>query len=306
MDTNALGGCLRAWRERLAPAEVGLPSGSRRRTPGLRREELAQLAGVSVDYLARLEQARAGNPSPQVLASLCRALRLSEDEQEHLFALAGHTPPGAGVIDRRLTPGLQRLLDRLADLPVIVYDASWQIVAWNPLAAALVGDPSALHGRERNLAWRKFHGLPSRVVHSERDNERLEREMVADLHAASSRYSEDAQLAALIAELRAGSERFESLWRERPVAVRAGSRKTFAHPQVGRLTLDCDVLSAHGSDLRLVVYSARAGSPDADTLALLSVVGLQDLAAAPASAADTPRTSRASGGDSSSSSGRRA
>src|SRR3954462_12934077 len=131
---DELGSCVRSWRDRLDPADVGLNASSRRRGPGLRREEVARLAGLSVDSLARLEQGRASAPSPSVLAPLASALRLTEDERAHLFRVAGHAPPGAGAIDRRITPGIQRVLDRLGDVPVIVVDAAWDVIAMNPLA----------------------------------------------------------------------------------------------------------------------------------------------------------------------------
>jgi PAS domain-containing protein len=204
-------------------------------------------------------------------------LRLTAEERAHLFRLASQAPPGPGRMDRHLTPGVQRLLDRLSDLPVIVLDAAWQIVAWNPLAAAVIGDPSEREGRERNIAWRYFNGLPSRFVRDEDEAAALEAEAVADLHAALGRYPDDPELRSLIADLRKVSERFDGHWATRPVATRASSRKTIDHPEVGLLTLDCDVLTVQGTDLRLIVYSARPGSPDADALALIGVVGLQRL-----------------------------
>lgn len=277
MDGPQIGTLLRAWRERLAPADVGMPQQARRRTPGLRREELAQLAGLSVDYLARLEQGRARRPSPQVLEALARALRPDDGEREHLFRLCGRVPPGGGRIDRRITPGVQRVLDRLTDLPVQVVDAAWGIVAWNPLAAALLGDPSSRQGRERNIAWMHFTGGRGRLVREEAEQRAAEEEVVADLHAALARYPEDEELRSLVADLRSSSARFETLWARRPVAVRAASRKTIAHPEVGLLTVDCDVLITQDSDLRLVVYSAPPDSPDAEALALVGVVGLQAL-----------------------------
>src|SRR3954469_1086861 len=123
MDHDELAGCLRTWRDRLAPEDVGLPAGGRRRAPGLRREEVAQLAGLSLDYLARLEQGRASNPSPSVLAPLARALRLTAGEADPRCRVAGQAPP-AGRISRPLTPGVQRVLDRLTDVPVVVFDAA--------------------------------------------------------------------------------------------------------------------------------------------------------------------------------------
>lgn len=277
VEPDELGRCLRSWRDRLAPSEVGLPARALRRAPGLRREELAQLAGLSADYLTRLEQGRATHPSPGVLGALARSLRLTSDEQAHLFRLAGQALPGSGVMDRHLTPGVQRVLDRLSDVPVTVLDAAWEIVASNALAAALVGDPSGLRGRERNVLWRHFTGAPTRFVRDEGESQRLAEEAVADLHAALGRYPDDAQLRSLIADLQGVSEQFAQLWQTRPVAVRTASRKTIDHPEVGRLTLDCDVLTVHGTDLRLVVYSATPGSSDADALALIGVLGLQEL-----------------------------
>jgi transcriptional regulator with XRE-family HTH domain len=275
---DELAGCLRAWRERLAPAEAGVPAGARRRVSGLRREEVASLAGVSVDYLSRLEQGRAQAPSPSVLASLARALRLSEPERSHLFRLVGHTEPGPGTIDRHVTPSLQRLLDRLADVPVMVVDAAGEVVATNPLAGALVGDRSSASRRERTLAWRQFTGLPSRVVRDEHETAEAEATMVAELHDALGRFPADEHLSAMIADLREISPRFAELWRQHPVARVPVRRKTFAHPEVGTITVDCNALSVQGSDLDLIVYTAPAGSPDAAALELLATIGLQSFA----------------------------
>ncbi|MFL5909485.1 MAG: helix-turn-helix transcriptional regulator [Gaiellaceae bacterium] len=272
---DELGGCLRSWRDRVAPAEAGLPAGSARRVPGLRREEVAQLAGVSLDYLSRLEQGRADNPSPSVLASLARALRLTDEERDHLFRLAGHAVPSPGTIDRHIGPGVQRLLDRLADVPVMVVDASWQVIARNALATALLGDLSGAPARERNIAWRHFTGTPWRLVRTEREEQETDAEIVADLREALGRYPADEQLAALVGDLRATSARFAAAWEEHPVALRTASRKTFQHPEAGQITLDCDVLSVQGGDLRLVVYTAPPGSADAEALELLGAVGLQ-------------------------------
>lgn len=275
---DELGRCIRAWRDRLDPGAAGLSAGARRRAPGLRREELAGLAGLSVDYLSRLEQGRAQNPSPQVLAALARALRLTDEERRHLYRVAGQVPD-PGTIDRHLTPGVQRMVDRLEEMAVVVYDAIWDLVAWNPLGAALVGDLAALSGRERNLVWREFRGAPpSRFPRGPEEAARFRQELVADLHAAVGAYPDDERLAALVANLRAGSEAFEELWARRPVAIRAASRKTIEHPEVGPITVDCDVLRVAASDLRLIVYSAPPGTPDAEKLALLGVVGLQRMA----------------------------
>ncbi len=279
MHSDELGRSIRAWRDRLDPADAGLSAGARRRAPGLRREELASLAGVSVDYLSRLEQGRATNPSPQVLAALARALRLGDEERAHLYLVAGQAPPGDGTIDRHLTPGVQRMLDRLEEMAVTVYDATWELVAWNRLGAALLGDLDALQGRERNLVWREFMGAPpGRFRRDDEETERFRTELVSDLHAALGAYPEDEGLAALIADLRAGSEDFERYWARGEIAVRTAARKVITHPEVGPITVDCDILRVQRSNLRMIVYSCAPGSEDAEKLALVGVVGLQRMA----------------------------
>ncbi len=275
-----LASCLRAWRDRLSPADVGLPAGGYRRAPGLRREEVAQLTGLSVDYLARLEQGRATHPSPSVLAPLARTLRLTDLERDHLFRLAGQMPPSTGQIDRHITPSVHRILDRLRDVPVIVTDESWQLIAMNELGNALMGCYRHLPERERNTAWRTFTGMPSRVVlDGEGEQRRMREEIVADLIQAVARHPNDDGLRELVADLREASEEFAALWEARPMRPRTASRKTIVHPQVGPVTVDCDVLTVRDSDVRLVVYSAAPGSPDAQALELLAAIGTQDLTA---------------------------
>ena len=272
-----LGDCLRAWRERIPPADVGLPSGGRRRTAGLRREELAALAGVSVDYLVRLEQGRSANPSRQVVSSLARALRLTEPERDHLYRLAGHTPPGPHQMPDHLTPGVQRLLDRL-DAAVSVHDPSWTILAWNPAWAALMGDPSGWSGRERNIVWRAFSELSTRLVRSDDEARAFKYGVVADLRAAHGRYPHDPALRSLINDLNR-IEQFRQLWAIAPVAENHSARKTIDHPEVGRLTLDCDMLTVSGTDLRVIAYTAAPGTVDAERFDLVRVIGLQRLGA---------------------------
>ena len=272
---DELAGCLRSWRERLSPIDAGLPAGGQRRVAGLRREEVAQLAGVSVDYLARLEQGRAQKPSPSVLASLARALRLSSDERSHLLRLGGHAEPGSGTIDRHITPSVQRLVDRLADLPVMVIDAAGGLVVANALATALIGDFSGLPRRERNFTWRQFTDAPSPLLRTPAEQAAAEEGLVAELRDALGRYPHDDELRSLIEDLRAVSPRFADLWGQHAVARAPAKRKTFLHPEVGTITLDCDALAIEGSDLRLIVYTATAGSSDADALALLGAIGLQ-------------------------------
>jgi transcriptional regulator with XRE-family HTH domain len=276
MDRTELGVALRTWRERLRPADVGLPAGIRRRTPGLRREEVAGLAGMSVDYLTRVEQGRGPRPSEAVLGGLARALRLTEAERDHLFDLAGAAPPAPGRIRCGVRPSVQRLMDRFTDLPAVLLDAKCDIVAWNPLAAALLGDMSAIPPAQRNVAWQAFLGT-SRVDVGSDGRARLDLAIVSDLRRAAARYPADPGLARLIAELRAGSDRFERLWTLRELDERHGDHKRIRHPELGLLELDCNVLHVQGDDQTLLVYSAAPGSQAAEALALLGVVGLQEV-----------------------------
>jgi len=272
-----LGIALHRWRDRIAPAEAGLPAGEPRRAPGLEREELAQLAGLSVDYIIRLEQGRATSPSVQVLGSLSRALRLSDDERRHLYLLAGQSPPATGRLSTHIPPSVQRLLDLLEGVPLSVYDAAWNLIRWNPLWAALVGDPSTGNGRDRNLAWQHFAGLPSRISHDPGQETRFEAAVVADLRSATVRYPTDKDLRFLIAELRRVSSRFAELWNSHIVGFHESDSKTVRHPDVGPVTVNCDTLTVPGSDLRIAAYSVAPDSPDADKLGLLKVIGTQDM-----------------------------
>ncbi|SCE64300.1 Helix-turn-helix domain-containing protein [Micromonospora chaiyaphumensis] len=271
------GQAVRRWRDRVPPEAAGLPAGRSRRAAGLRREELALLAGISVDYLTRLEQGRASHPSAQVVAALARALRLSGVERDHLHRLAGLAPPGPQVMPTEVTPSVQRLLDRLTGTPVAVYDASWTLLVANPPYAALMGDPSGWRGEQRNGVWRHFLGTGSRVRLSPEERRGFEAALVGDLRAAAARYPADPRLGRLLADLRAHSPRFAELWDAGAVGRHTAARKTVDHPHVGPLTLDCDVLTVAGSDLRIMVYSADPGSTDAERFALLTVLGTQSL-----------------------------
>ncbi len=277
MATAEFGQAVRRWRDRVAPETAGLPVGGRRRAAGLRREELALLAGISVDYVTRLEQGRAANPSAQVVEALTRALRLSQTERAHLFRLAGLVPPGPQTVPAYLTPSVQRLLDRLTGTPVAVYDAAWTLLLANPPYAALMGDPSGWRGHERNAVWRNLVGPGSRVRHTPTSRRALEAAQVAELRATAGRYPADQYLRRLVAELRARSARFAELWDSGDVGQHQAARKTIDHPQVGPVTLDCDVLSVASGDLRIMIYTAEPGTEDAERLALLTVLGTQTL-----------------------------
>lgn len=273
------GRAVRRWRESVAPEDVGLPAGGRRRAPGLRREELAGLAGISVDYLTRLEQGRATAPSAQVVEALARGLRLPDAERGHLFRLAGLLAPGPGLVATRITPSVQRLLDRFAGIPLVVYDAAWNLVVANAPYDALMGDTSALRGHERNGVWRNLVGPPSRAVQTQEEHDEQVARLVADLRLTAARYPADTALRRLVVDLRAASPRFVELWDTPTVlpAAEASRHKVVQHPAVGPITVDCDTLVVAGDDLRIMVYTAEPGSADAERLALAIVLGTQAL-----------------------------
>jgi transcriptional regulator with XRE-family HTH domain len=273
------GGTLRRWRDRVVPEAVGVPVGGRRRATGLRREELAGLAGISVDYLTRLEQGRALSPSEQVVEALARALRLSDAEREQLFRLAGLAAPGLGMVSTRVSPSVQRLLDRLAHTPVCVHDAAWNLIIANAPYDALMGETSTWRGIERNGVWRNLVGPGNRAVHTTAERTEFEEGLVASLRLTAGRYPSDRRLRKLISELRAASPRFVELWEtaELPDPREQSRHKIIDHPDVGRIMLDCDVLTVTGDDLHITVYTAEPGSEDAEKLDLAIVLGTQAL-----------------------------
>ena len=181
MEGGDFGLAVRRWREAVTPEVVGLPMGGRRRAPGLRREELAGLAGISGDDLTRLEQGRATSPSGQVVEALARALRLSDAERGRLFHLVGLLAPGPGTVPTRITASVQRLLDRFAGIPVAVDDAAWNLVVANAPYDALMGETSALRGNERNGVWRNLLGPASRAVQTREEHDEQVAGLVADL-----------------------------------------------------------------------------------------------------------------------------
>jgi transcriptional regulator with XRE-family HTH domain len=268
-SSSEFGATLRSWRDRLSPGELGLPAGAHRRARGLRRQEVAQLAGVSLDYLVQLEQGRATGPSTQVLAALSRALRLSEAERGHLFRLAGQPVPDESHLRGTLPDSVRRLVEQLSASPAAVYDVRWNPIDWNAMWVAVMGDPLDRPERQRNMAWRYFTGLPVRVVRSARQQLEYEERIVADLRSSFGRYQGDRRLAQLIADLREASPRFRRLWEARRVGVYEQERKTIEHPGLGQLKLDCDVLTTRRNDLRVVVYTAASGSESAHQLDML-------------------------------------
>ena len=260
-DRVELGLFLRSRRERLRPADVGLPDGVRRRTPGLRRQEVAQLAGVSVEYYIRLEQGRGPHPSRQVLSALTRALMLTADEREYLFRIAGETPPAMAGPSRRLLPAIRHLLDSLANTPAYVVDAKYDVLAWNTLAVWFIGDLSRHPESDRNLIRWMFRTAEHSGAWRQESTVRFARATVADLRAAYARYPGDPGIQALVTELLGVSPRFAELWSGHEVEVRRGVRKRVEHPVAGPLEFECQVLHVSDSDQRVIVYCAEPGSP---------------------------------------------
>ncbi len=274
-----LGATLRSWRDRLSPAAAGLSVGRTRRASGLRREELAELAGISVDYVVRLEQGRFTTPSAQVVSSLARALQLSHEERDHLYRLAKLLPPADGQISDHIPPALTRLLNRFDDAAVAVFAADWHLVWWNRGWAALLGDPSATAPSRRNFARDSFPAAGERpgLVHwpvTSLIGESLEVAIVSDLRRATGRFAEDRRLADVIRTLSATNERFAQLWAAAGVAAHREHHKIVHHPIVGEITVDCDVMSYGESELKIVILTAAPDSEDGSKLQVALLNGI--------------------------------
>lgn len=278
MQREQLADFLRRRRAAVRPAEVGIAAGPRRRTAGLRREEVAMLAGMSVDYVVRLEQGRSSQPSTQLLGALARALRLTDDERNHLFHLAGHQPPPADGTARLARAGLVRLLDLVGDTPAMVLSDLGEVLAQNRMSILLTGDHTGLAGDRRYVAYRHFTDPVVRDLHGPEEWQRHARQQVADLRAVAGRRAGDPVVAGLIERLRAASDDFRRLWAEHEVAVRRADRKTFTHPRVGRLTLDCETLVTPDLGQQLLVLTPVDGEAR-EKLELLRVLGVEEFPA---------------------------
>jgi len=276
MDRPALADFLRRRRELLRPEDVGLGSGQRRRTPGLRREEVASLAGMSADYYTRLEQQRGPQPSEQMVAAIARALRCTLDERDHLFRLAGHNAPARVHRSDHVDPAILRVLDRLEDTPAIVVNDLGETLVENRLGAALIGSSVDLTGNERYQPWRWFMTASERAKYAPEQHDRLARAQVASLRAAvGAAGPSDSRATQLIADLEASSAEFRALWDLHEVASRWEDHKTFVHPELGRITVDCQVLHTTSQTQALLLFTAPTGTEDAQKLELLGVVGQQ-------------------------------
>ncbi len=273
MDLIGLGAFLRTRREALQPEDVGLPRGPRRRTSGLRREEVASLVGMSPDYYARLERSAGTQPSEQMVAAVARGLRLSLAERDHLFILAGHGTPRRTSRTDHIAPALMRVLDRLQDTPAQVMGELGETLAQNPLAAALLGEQTHYVGPARSAVYRWFTDPSSRGIYLADDHDLHGRTFTAQLRQAAARRGPRSAAADLARELRERSPEFAAVWDEQEVGLSYSEPKRFTHPEVGRLDLHCQTLLDPDTDHTLLVFTATPGTPSHDTLPLLAVVG---------------------------------
>jgi transcriptional regulator with XRE-family HTH domain len=273
VDRRQLADFLRRRREGLRPQDVGLPPGQRRRAEGLRREEVAALTGMSTDYYTRLEQARGPQPSEQMLAALARSLRLTIDERDHLYRLAGHHAPRRTPLDTHVAPALQRVLDRLDDTPALILSSLGETLRQNALAVALLGDHSVYTGSARSAIYRWFTDPAERAAYPPADRPRQGRALVAGLRVAYGIAGETSRAGTLVRELRRISPEFEDLWERHEVATRFEDRKTLVHPEVGEIELDCQALLTEDQSQALLVLTAPPRSAAEDKLRLLAVIG---------------------------------
>jgi transcriptional regulator with XRE-family HTH domain len=271
---NELGDFLRARRARLRPGDVGLPPGTgTRRTPGLRREEIAALAGLSIDYYIRLEQGKESNPGGPILDGLAHALRLNEEEHAHLYALANHasgrTARGSRRVNRMVRPGVRQLLETVRPCPAYVLTRTSDLLAANPEALTLLTGLADWPPKRRNTIRYTFLHPAARELFA--DWEHAAETTAAHLRSLAADTPDDPDVSALIAELLDGSPQFARIWQRHDVHRRRGEAKQFRHPQVGEVTLTNEALYLADGQ-RISVYQAEPGSRDHDALTLLSMI----------------------------------
>jgi transcriptional regulator with XRE-family HTH domain len=267
---------LRARRGALRPGDIGMTEGAGRRTAGLRREEVAAAAAMSVDYYTRLEQQRGPQPSTTVLAALARALRLSRDERDYLFRLAGHAVPDRLGRADHVSPALQRVFARLSDTPALIISHLGETLAQNALGIALLGDHVGARGWARFEAWRWF--VPprgDREIYPAHDRERQSRAIVAGLRAAYGLLGPSSTAGELVAELLPRSEEFRALWERQEVAQRFADHKVLVHPELGDIEVDCQVLFTEDRAQALLVLTPEPRSEAEEKIRLLAVLGVQ-------------------------------
>jgi transcriptional regulator with XRE-family HTH domain len=288
MERTELADFVRRRRGQLQPGDLGLPPGARRRATGLRREEVAQLTGMSVDYYTRLEQARGPQPSTQMLQALARTLRLTADERDYVFRLAGHAAPDRSGDAGHVAPGLMRVLDRLDDTPALILTSLGETLVANRPAVALFGGHTARTGWDRSDIHRWFADPASRTLYPEDDRERQSRALVANLRAAYGLGGARSRAGELVRVLRATSEEFAGLWERHEVARRFEDHKTLVHPELGPIDVDCQALFTEDQSQTLLVLTAPPRTEAWEKLRLLAVLGQQRFAGAPGATPTAP------------------
>jgi transcriptional regulator with XRE-family HTH domain len=274
IDRAGLAGFLRLRRESLQPEDVGLPRGQRRRTEGLRREEVAALSHMSPDYYARIEREVGPQPSEQMIASIAQGLHLTIDERDHLFRLAGHAPPSRGTSSEHISPGMLRIFDRLVDTPAEVVTELGETLRQTPLGVALVGDLTRYTGPARSLGYRWFTDPSVREIYPTEDHPFLSRLWASGLRELVGVRGPDSRAAHYVELLMAESAEFREVWALHEVGVRPGATKRYRHPEVGLLELTCQTLLDPDQSHRLLVYTAAPGTESYEKLQLLSVVAI--------------------------------
>ncbi|MET8046578.1 helix-turn-helix transcriptional regulator [Streptosporangium sp. NPDC005286] len=277
IDRAGLAEFLRSRREVLQPEDVGLPRGPRRRTNGLRREEVATLCHMSTDYYSRLERERGPRPSSQMLASIAQGLHLSLDERDHLFRLAGQNPPARGEVSEHISPGLLRIFDRLNDTPAEIVTELGETLRQTSTGVALTGDTTRYTGPARSMGYRWFTDPAARQLYAPEEHPFLTRMFTSGLREIVTLRGPESRAAHLADLLLARSDEFRRVWDAHEIGIRPRAVKHFIHPEVGALELTCQRLVDPDQAHSLLVYTAIPGSESHDKLNLLSVIGTQTL-----------------------------
>jgi transcriptional regulator with XRE-family HTH domain len=277
IDRAGLAQFLRRRRESLQPEDVGLPRGQRRRTAGLRREEVAALSFMSTDYYSRLEQERGPQPSQQMIASISQGLHLSFDERDHLHRLAGHNPPARGAGGDYISPGLLRIFDRLQDTPAEIVTELGETLRQTPLAVALSGDLTRFSGPERSLGYRWFTEPATRDLFAPEEHAFMSRMFASGLRGTVTLRGPDSKAARLLESMLEQSVEFRAVWELHEIGIRPREVKHFLYPELGALELSCQTLLDPNESHFLLVYTAVPGSESYEKLQLLSVIGAQPL-----------------------------
>lgn len=273
IDRAGVADFLRRRREALQPEDVGLPRGARRRTGGLRREEVALLCHMSTDYYARLERATGPQPSEQMLASIALGLHLTVDERDHLFRLAGHHPPSRGSSTDHVGPGMLRILDRLTDTPAEIVTELGETLRQTRLGVALTGDTQSLTGPARSIGYRWFTDPRTRALYAPEDHEYLSRLWVSGLRGIATLRGAGSRAQGYADALIRESPEFREIWERHEVGLRPRETKRLVHPELGDIELSCQTLVDPVQSHSLLVYTAAPGSESHEKLRLLAVIG---------------------------------